>query len=404
MSAGEEVASRLARLLDREGPPLLDEAARACELLAELLPRRRREVWLVAVALDLCLHADLLALDRGASPEPVIQDLSRRLERERCIKAWAAAWTVKTLAAALGLAVDPPGDLAEDAGGPPPPTLAERYQAMESVPPGLLYRLEHDPDRLATRIIDLFCPVGRGQRCLVMGGRRGGKTTLLQDMARGFAANHEELWLAGLQIGYRPEEGQALQDILGNGVFAVADDPASTVEVADCLLEDAVRLAMQGYDAVLLVDSLTHLARAYAASSRQGEGAVQAGAAAVSRFFRAGRNLKQGGSVTIVGAALLDGSTDDQRYLEALHESANSWITLDRDLIARRVYPNILVARSETREEERLLPGAVLRASHWFREQLCELPPGEVLERLRLRMNRHPRNRLMLEALWAGER
>ena len=248
---------------------------------------------------------------------------------------------------------------------------------------------------------------GRGQRCLVMGERAGGKTTLLQDMARGFSARRDDLWLAGLQIGYRPEEGQELQQILGNGVFAIPDDPGAAVEVADCLLEDARRLAIQGYDAVLLVDSLTHLARAYAALSPGGlEGgeSVRAGSAAVARFLGAGRNLRQGGSVTVVGTALVRGNTSDQSFLEALQEAANCQIWLDRALLARRLYPNILLPRSETREEARLLPGAVLRASHWLRQQLFSMESEEALECLRRYMARHPRNRLILESIWNGER
>lgn len=409
MGPGAEIVERqstkqlvraLARLLDSEGPPLLEDPEQAGARLGELLPGLTREIRLVRLALELGLHRELLAR-RGAAVKlaSLLVGLASRMEQACCLKPWAASWVTRVLAASLGLAVPPPGALSPSVGSLTSPrdedtdVLAGQFEAMDSVPPSLAFRLEHDPVRLHTRTIDLFCPVGRGQRCLVIGQHGAGKTSLLREVATGLAARPEDLWLAGLQVGFHSEEGQALQEILGNGVFALPDDPASAVEVAECLLDDARRLALQGYDAVLLVDSMTHLARAYATLDGTD------GAAGPRRLLETGRNLRQGGSITVIGTVLHGGDQADHTCLARLTEASNCQIWLQPN--AAR--PTIQLARSETREEARLLSPPVLRASRHLRQQLQALPPALATKELHRRLARYPTNRGMLQALWDGE-
>lgn len=405
MNSGSEIAERLAWLLDKVGPPLLEDPLHASTQLAELLPGLNREVRLIRVALELGLHKALLDV-RSGGPDlsSTLARIAKRLEQEAFIKPWAAGWAVHILAKALGLPVPAPGLLGPHAQDTPPPqadsdpALARRFEDMDSVPPSLAFRLEHDPAHLATRTIDLFCPVGRGQRGLIIGRQDTGKTNLLQEMARGLASRDEDLWLAGMQIGFRPDEGQALQQILGNGVFVLPDDPVSAVEVAQCLLDDARRLALQGYDAVLLVDSMTDLARAYAAveGTAQGSGPRD--------FLSAGRNLRQGGSVTVIGTALDGGSEEDQACLQQLLEIADCQVWLDAGPSAQYVRPAILLPRSQTRGEDRLFSPPVLRASRYLRQQLQALPPHQAREEFHQRLHRFPTNRALLQALWDGDR
>jgi len=232
-------------------------------------------------------------------------------------------------------------------------------------------RMEQDDPELkdrTTRVIDLICPVGKGQRALIVAPPRTGKTVMLQNIAHSISLNHPECYLIVLLIDERPEEVTDMsRSVNGEVVSSTFDEPASRhVQVAEMVIEKAKRLVEHKRDVVILLDSITRLARAYntvvPSSGKVLTGGVDANALQrPKRFFGAARNIEEGGSLTIISTALIDtGSRMDEVIFEEFKGTGNSEIILDRKLSDRRTWPTIDITKSGTRKEELLVDEAVL--------------------------------------------
>jgi len=249
-------------------------------------------------------------------------------------------------------------------------------------------RLEFDPQEHTTRIIDLLTPIGKGQRGLIVAAPRTGKTVMLQNIARGITANHPNVVLIVLLIDERPEEVTDMQrSVKGEVVSSTFDEPATRhVQVAEMVIEKAKRLVEHGRDVVILLDSITRLARAYNAvvppSGKILSGGVDSNALrGPKKFFGAARNIEEGGSLTIMGTALVDtGSRMDEVIFEEFKGTGNMEIHLDRRLMDKRLFPAMDVARSGTRKEELLLPKDVLNRVWILRKLLTQLNAVEAME------------------------
>jgi transcription termination factor Rho len=226
------------------------------------------------------------------------------------------------------------------------------------------FTLEHDSNEFTTRVIDLFCPIGKGQRCLIVSPPRAGKTVMLQHIAHAITKNHPEVTLIVLLIDERPEEVTDMErTVKGEVVSSTFDEPATRhVQVAEMVIEKARRLAEHKRDVVILLDSITRLARAYNSvvppSGKILSGGVDSNALhKPKRFFGAARNIEEGGSLTIIGTALVDtGSRMDEVIFEEFKGTGNSELVLDRKLMEKRIFPCIDIGKSGTRKEELLLP------------------------------------------------
>ena len=249
-------------------------------------------------------------------------------------------------------------------------------------------RLENDPEEYTTRLIDLLTPIGKGQRGLIVAAPRTGKTMMLQNLAHGIVHNHKEVILIVLLIDERPEEVTDMQRLVrAEVVSSTFDEPATRhVQVAEMVLEKAKRLVEHGKDVVVLLDSVTRLARAYNAvvppSGKLLSGGVDANALrGPKKFFGAARNIEDGGSLTIIGTALVDtGSRMDEVIFEEFKGTGNMEIHLDRRLMDKRVFPAMDIGRSGTRKEELLLSPDVLNRVWILRKLLTQLNAVEAME------------------------
>lgn len=244
------------------------------------------------------------------------------------------------------------------------------------------------------RMIDLFSPIGKGQRGLIVAQPKTGKTFLLKDVANAIAKNHPECYLIVLLIDERPEEVTDMKRSVNAEVVASTfDEPADNhVRVAGIVLEKAKRLVECGHDVVILLDSITRLARAYntvaPASGKVLSGGVEANALhKPKKFFGAARNVEDGGSLTILATALIDtGSKMDQVIFEEFKGTGNMELQLDRSLANKRLYPAIDLTRSSTRREELLLDKDTLQRMFILRKHLADMKPDEAMEFLRKNM------------------
>ncbi|MDG1755537.1 MAG: transcription termination factor Rho [Rhodothermales bacterium] len=235
----------------------------------------------------------------------------------------------------------------------------------------------------STRVMDLFSPIGKGQRALIVAQPKTGKTILLQKIANAVTTNHPECHLIILLVDERPEEVTDMRRHVDGEVIASTfdQDPERHVEVADIVLSKAKRLVEAGQDVVILLDSITRLARAHNAvapsSGKTLSGGIEAGALrGPKRFFGAARNVEEGGSLTIIGTALIDtGSRMDEVIFEEFKGTGNSEIVLDRDLADRRIFPAIHIVKSGTRREELLIPEAGLKRIWVLRKVLADMEP-----------------------------
>jgi transcription termination factor Rho len=250
-------------------------------------------------------------------------------------------------------------------------------------------------DDISLRIIDLFSPIGKGQRGLIVSQPKSGKTVLLQKVANAIAANHPEVYLIILLIDERPEEVTDMQrNVNAEVVASTFDEPADRhVQVAKIVLEKAKRMVECGHDVVILLDSITRLARAHntcmPASGKILSGGVDANALQKpKRFFGAARNIEQGGSLTILATALIEtGSKMDEVIFEEFKGTGNMELLLDRKLANRRIYPALDVAGSGTRREDLLLPQADINRVWVLRKFMADMNPNEAMEFLKDRMN-----------------
>ena len=248
--------------------------------------------------------------------------------------------------------------------------------------------LEFDPENFSTRVMDLFTPIGKGQRGLIVSPPRAGKTVLLQDIAHSITANHKEVVLMVLLIDERPEEVTDMQrSVAGEVISSTFDEPASRhVQVAEMVIEKAKRLVEHKKDVVILLDSITRLARAYNTvvppSGKVLSGGVDSNALhKPKRFFGAARNIENGGSLTIISTALIDtGSRMDEVIFEEFKGTGNMELHLDRRIADRRVFPAFDLIRSGTRKEELLIAKNNLNRIWILRRLLQEMNPVDAME------------------------
>jgi transcription termination factor Rho len=291
----------------------------------------------------------------------------------------------------------------------PPVRGRERvfFENLTPLYPQAHIRLEADPDNLSTRVMDLMTPLGKGQRGLIVAAPRTGKTMLLQAIANAIAVNHPEVFLIVLLIDERPEEVTDMQrSVKGEVIASTFDEPAQRhVQVAEMVIEKAKRLVEQRKDVVILLDSVTRLARAYntvaPTSGKILSGGVDSNALQrPKRFFGAARNLEQGGSLTIVATALVDtGSRMDDVIFEEFKGTGNMEVHLDRKLADRRIFPAIDILKSGTRKEELLLSREALQRVYVLRRVLTPLSPVEAMELLLSKMSKTRTNAEFMAAM-----
>ncbi len=282
------------------------------------------------------------------------------------------------------------------------------FDNLTPIYPNEWLRLETDPDNFSTRIIDLFVPIGKGQRGLIVAPPRTGKTMLLQNIANGIARNHPEVYLIILLIDERPEEVTDMERSVpaAEVISSTFDEPPQRhTQVAEMVVERAKRLVEHGYDVVILLDSLTRLARAYntvvPSSGKLLSGGIDANALhKPKRFFGAARNIEEGGSLTIIATCLVDtGSRMDEVIFEEFKGTGNMEIHLDRKLADRRIWPAIDINKSGTRKEELLLPEEVLNRVWILRKLLSPLNPVDCMEFLLDKMKDTKNNAEFLAAM-----
>ena len=252
-------------------------------------------------------------------------------------------------------------------------------------------RLETPGERITPRVLDLLCPIGKGQRGLIVAAPRTGKTMMLQDIANSITANHPEIALIVLLIDERPEEVTDMQRNVkpAEVISSTFDEPPQRhVQVAEMVIEKAKRLVEHKRDVVILLDSITRLARAYnqvvPPSGKVLSGGLESTALQrPKRFFGAARNVEEGGSLTIIATALVDtGSRMDDVIFEEFKGTGNLEVHLDRRLMDKRVFPTIDITRSGTRKEELLIPKDELNRVWILRKVLSQLSPVEAMELL----------------------
>jgi transcription termination factor Rho len=271
--------------------------------------------------------------------------------------------------------------------------------------------LEIEGGNLTMRVVDLISPIGKGQRGLIVSPPKAGKTTILQQLANSISTNHPEVHLIVLLIDERPEEVTDMEEHVDAEVISSTfDEPAERhTQVAEMVMEKAKRLVEHGKHVVILLDSITRLARAYNVtvphSGKILSGGVDANALhKPKRFFGAARNIEEGGSLTIVATALIEtGSRMDEVIFEEFKGTGNMEIILDRHISDKRVFPAIDLNRSGTRREELLLSETELNRVYLLRNFLADMPPAEAIEFLLTRMARTTTNQEFLDSMAQGE-
>lgn len=256
--------------------------------------------------------------------------------------------------------------------------------------------METTKDKLSTRVLDLAAPIGKGQRALIVAPPKSGKTVLLQNISNAITTNNPEVFLMVLLIGERPEEvTDMIRTIKGEVISSTFDEPPERhVQIADMVIERARRMVESGYDVVILLDSITRLARAYNTvqphSGKILTGGMDANALhKPKRFFGAARNIEQGGSLTIIGTALIDtGSRMDEVIFEEFKGTGNMELVLDRRLADRRIYPTIDFNKSGTRKEELLYHPEELEKIFLLRQGLADLTPVDAMNLLLSRLKK----------------
>jgi transcription termination factor Rho len=269
------------------------------------------------------------------------------------------------------------------------------------------FNLETKSGTMTTRIIDLIAPIGKGQRALITSPPKAGKTMLLKDIANAIAEGNPEVYLIVLLIDERPEEVTDMQrTVKAEVISSTFDEPATRhVQVADMVIAKAKRLVEHGRDVVILLDSITRLARAHNTvvphSGKILSGGVDSNALhKPKRFFGAARNVEEGGSLTIVGTALIDtGSRMDEVIFEEFKGTGNCEIVLDRKLADRRTYPAMDINRSATRREELLMDDTTLNRMYILRKVLAPLSPVDSMEFLMGKIEKTDDNAAFLESM-----
>jgi transcription termination factor Rho len=291
-----------------------------------------------------------------------------------------------------------------------PPEMARDRVFFDNLTP--LYpeeklKLETDSENLSARVLDLMTPIGKGQRALIVAPPRTGKTMLLQNIANSITRNHPEVTLIVLLIDERPEEVTDMQrSVHGEVISSTFDEPPTRhVQVADMVIEKAKRLVEYRRDVVILLDSVTRLARAHNAvvppSGKILSGGIDSNALQKpKRFFGSARNIEEGGSLTIIATALIDtGSRMDDVIFEEFKGTGNLEINLDRKLTEKRIFPSIDINKSGTRKEELLLPPGDFNRIIVLRRVLAQLSPTEAMELLLDKLGKTKANSDFLDSM-----
>jgi transcription termination factor Rho len=297
----------------------------------------------------------------------------------------------------------------ESVEGRAPDEYAERislYDATALDPePGM--RLEHDPAEISTRVIDILCPVGFGQRGLIVSPPRTGKTILLQNIARAINKNYPKVQIVLLLIDERPEEVTDMKRNVPGTVYASSNDNTveKHIDLAQLIIERCKRQVEFGADIVVLLDSLTRLGRTFNVggvnSGRIMSGGLDTRALEIpKRIFGAARKLEHGGSLTILATALIDtGSRMDQVIFEEFKGTGNMELTLDRTLANMRMFPALNIQQSGTRKEEKLMEPKSLEAARMIRRHLIDMPPQQAMKHLIEALQKFKTNEALYESL-----
>jgi transcription termination factor Rho len=281
------------------------------------------------------------------------------------------------------------------------------FSELISIDPNEQFKLETEPERLTTRVLDLLSPIGKGQRCLIVAPPKAGKTTLLKDIAHGVNRNHPDVVLFVLLVDERPEEVTDFRRSVEQGevVASSSDETAdSHIHLAEIVLERARRLTEIKKDVVILCDSITRMSRAYN-NEQRGSGKILSGGIDARtmekprRFFGAARNAEDWGSLTIIATALVDtGSRMDEVIFQEFKGTGNTEIVLDRGLFERRIFPAMNIAQTGTRKEEKLLPPTVLPKVHTLRRALAGTDPMTAMKMLLERLQKFATNESFLKS------
>lgn len=269
------------------------------------------------------------------------------------------------------------------------------------------FKMEYESENYSTRVIDLLAPIGKGQRSIIVAPPRTGKTVLMQNVANAIAKNHPDAVLIVLLIDERPEEVTDMErSVRGEVISSTFDEPAQRhVQVAEMVIEKAKRLVEHKHDVVILLDSITRLARAYNAvvppSGKILSGGVDSNALhKPKRFFGAARNIEEGGSLTIIATALIDtGSRMDEVIFEEFKGTGNMELVLDRKLAEKRIFPAIDINKSGTRKEELLLPKDVLNRMWILRKLLQPLNTVDAMEFLLDKLEKTKNNAAFIDSM-----
>jgi transcription termination factor Rho len=281
------------------------------------------------------------------------------------------------------------------------------FDNLTPIYPNQRFVLETNPKEVSTRIMDLLTPIGKGQRGLIVAPPYSGKTVLLQKIANAITTNNPDVVLIVLLIDERPEEVTDMQrSVRGEVISSTFDEPADRhIQVAEIVLEKAKRQVEHRKDVVILLDSITRLARAYNTvephSGRVLTGGLDANALhKPKRFFGSARGIEEGGSLTIIGTCLIDtGSRMDEVIFEEFKGTGNMELTMDRNLFQRRIYPAIDIRRSNTRREELLINNDELQKIWVLRKVLNEMDPVQAMELLIDRLSKAKSNTEFLSSL-----
>lgn len=292
-----------------------------------------------------------------------------------------------------------------------PPEAAKTktlFANLTPLHPNEKLNLEWQPDNYSMRLIDMMAPIGKGQRGLIVAPPRTGKTVLMQKMANSIVKNHPEVYLIVLLIDERPEEVTEMARSVQSAevVSSTFDEPPQRhIQVAEMVLEKAIRLVEHKKDVVILLDSITRLARAYntvtPSSGKILSGGVEANALQKpKRFFGAARNIEEGGSLTIIASVLVEtGSRMDEVIFEEFKGTGNMELVLDRKMAEKRIFPAIDVKRSGTRKEDLLLDADTLNRVWILRKLLSSMNPADGVEFLLDKMKHHKTNKEFFESM-----
>src|SRR5213595_1415962 len=291
----------------------------------------------------------------------------------------------------------------------PPGEWTDKVGLYDSTPvdPHPMIKLEHNPEELTTRCIDILSPVGFGQRGLIVAPPRSGKTILLQNIAKGIHANYPNAQLVLLLVDERPEEVTDMRRNVPGQVFASSNDNTvdKHLDLAQLVIERCKRQVEFGADIIVLLDSLTRVGRTFNVGGPSGgrtmSGGLDSRALEIpKRLFGAARKLEDGGSLTILATCLIDtGSRMDQVIFEEFKGTGNMELTLDRNLANQRIYPALDIAQSGTRKEEKLQDEKTLAATRLIRRHLIDMPPTQAMKYLIEALTKHKTNQSLFNSM-----